>query len=199
MFNKRHTSQCGENSETLSACLNTVSIVITVLVELISLYDRLICQTTWHCRRRVFYRGDSRIFFAGGWGNEVKLYTPIGNLVKPNKLKSKGILSQLSRTYNIHLKTELNWERKLEVNYIDWKIVWENVYSSKASLKAKQFQWKYIYNVIFTEHRLMLMKVSNGKCNICGQNKENIKHLFWECKRVEAFCFKLQGHGARKS
>ena len=30
----------------------------------------------------------------------------------------------------------------------------------------------------------MLMKVSNGKCNICGQNKETLKHLFWECKTV---------------
>ena len=83
--------------------------------------------------------------------NDLNLYTPNGTLIKPNKLKSKGIISQLSRTYNIHLKTELNWGRKLEVNYIDWKNVWENVYSSNASVKAKQFQWKYIHNVIFTE------------------------------------------------
>jgi len=27
----------------------------------------------------------------------------------------------------------------------------------------------------------MLMKVLNGKCNICGQNKETLKHLFCEC------------------
>ena len=133
------------------------------------------------------------------------LYTK-WNLVKPNKLKSKGILSQLKRTSNIHIKTELNWERKLEVNDIDWKNVWENVYSSKASLKAKQFQCKYIHNVISSDHRLMLTKVSNGKCNICGQNKETLKHLFWECKTVyfkltsrKHFCFKLQVHGARKS
>jgi len=106
--------------------------------------------------------------------SDLNLYTPNGNLIKPNKLKSKGILSQLKRTSNMHLKTELNWERKLAVNDIDWKNVWENVYSSKASLKAKQFQWKYMHNVIFTEHRLMLMKVSNGKCNICGKNKETL-------------------------
>ena len=73
--------------------------------------------------------------------DDLNLYTPNGNLIKPNKLTSKGILSQLKRMSNIHLKTELNWERKLEVNDTDWKNVWENVYSSKASLKAKQFQW----------------------------------------------------------
>jgi len=54
----------------------------------------------------------------------LNLYTPNGNLIKPNKLTSNGILSQLKRTSNnINLKTELNWERKLEVNDIDWKIV----------------------------------------------------------------------------
>ena len=54
---------------------------------------------------------------------DLNLYIPNGNLVKPNKLISKGILSQLKRTSNIHLKIELNWERKLEVNDTDWKIV----------------------------------------------------------------------------
>ena len=54
---------------------------------------------------------------------DLNLYTANGNLIKPNKLKSKGILSQLKRTSNIHLKTELNWERKLEVNDIDCKNV----------------------------------------------------------------------------
>ena len=36
---------------------------------------------------------------------DLNLYTPNGKLVKPNKLKSKGILLQLKRTSNIHLKT----------------------------------------------------------------------------------------------
>jgi len=58
---------------------------------------------------------------------DLNLYTTNGNLVKPNKLKSKDILLQLKRMSNIHLKTELNWERKLEINDIDWKNVWENV------------------------------------------------------------------------
>jgi len=30
----------------------------------------------------------------------------------------------------------------------------------------------------------MLLKVSNGKCNIYGQNQETLKHVFWECKTV---------------
>jgi len=39
---------------------------------------------------------------------------------------------------------------RLEVNDIDWKNVWEKLYSSNASLKAKQFQWKYMRIVVFT-------------------------------------------------
>ena len=62
----------------------------------------------------------------------------------------------------------------------------------------------------------MLMKVSNGKCIICGQYNEALKHVFCECKTVKStlrtcktvnrkltsrkqFCFKLQVHGARNS
>jgi len=48
---------------------------------------------------------------------DLNLYTADGNFVKPNKLKS------LKRKSNIHLKTDLNWERKLEVNDIVWKNV----------------------------------------------------------------------------
>ena len=40
--------------------------------------------------------------------SDLNLYTPNGNLIKPNKLKPKGIISQLKRTSNIHLETELN-------------------------------------------------------------------------------------------
>ena len=60
------------------------------------------------------------------------------------------MISQLKRKSNIYLKTDLNLEMRLEVNDIDWKNVWENVYSSNASLKAKQFQWKYMRIVVFT-------------------------------------------------
>ena len=55
---------------------------------------------------------------------DLNIHTPNGNLIKPNKLKSKGILSQLMQKLNIHLNAELKWERKLEVNDIDWKNVW---------------------------------------------------------------------------
>jgi len=71
-----------------------------------------------------------------------------------------------------------------------------------------------MHNVSFTEYRLMLMKVSNGKCIICGQYIEALKHVFCECKTVKStlrkcktvnrkftsrkhVCFKL--HGARNS
>ena len=44
-----------------------------------------------------------------------------------------------------------------------------------------------MHNVIFTEHRLMLMTVSTGKCNLCGQYNETLKHLFCEYKTVKSF------------
>ena len=45
--------------------------------------------------------------------------------------------------------------------------MWGNIKMSYCSNKSKQFQWKFLHNAIFTEHRLNLMRMSNGLCNMC--------------------------------
>ena len=66
-----------------------------------------------------------------------------------------------------------------------WRKIWSNSYQSYASVKAKQFQWKFLHNVPFTEHKLNLMGVSNGLCNICKKERETLIHLFWDCPKTK--------------
>ena len=47
------------------------------------------------------------------------------------------------------------------------------------------FQWKFIHNVVFTEQRLFLMGYSNGICILCSNNIETIRHLFFECSKIQ--------------
>ena len=52
---------------------------------------------------------------------------------------------------------------------------------------CKEFQWKFIHNVVFTEQRLFLMGYSNIICNLCSNNIETIRHLFFECSKIQHF------------
>ena len=52
------------------------------------------------------------------------------------------------------------------------------------SNKEKEFQWKVIDNAIFTEHKLNLMNMFDGLCHFCKENTENLRHLFYYCRRV---------------
>ena len=45
-----------------------------------------------------------------------------------------------------------------------------------------------VYNVVFTEQRLFLMGYSNGICNLCSNNIETIRHLFFECSKIQHLC-----------
>ena len=40
------------------------------------------------------------------------------------------------------------------------------------SNKIKEFQWKCIHNIIYTENRRKEMNMSNGKCHLCQVEKD---------------------------
>ncbi len=119
----------------------------------------------------------------------LKVLDVYGKFIKYNKLRSKLILSQLyCRNNQTKLHTESRWEERLglESNF-KWQHIWKNGLDSYASIKAKNFQWKFLYNAIFTEHRLSLMGLSNGLCILCKTHHENLIHLFCDCEKVKPF------------
>ena len=116
----------------------------------------------------------------------LKLYEQKGKLILPDALKSKVIIKQhLAQKFREPLKTETKWQVKLQDNAMNWKSIWNNVFDSYCFNSCKEFQWKFIHNVVFTEQRLFLMGYSNGICNLCSNNIETIRHLFFECSKIQ--------------
>ena len=99
----------------------------------------------------------------------LKLYEQKEKL--PDALISKVIIKQhLAHQFREPLKTETKWQVKLQDNEMNWKSVWNNVFDSFCFNSGKEFQWKFIHNVVFTELRLFLMGNPNGICNLCSNN-----------------------------
>lgn len=110
------------------------------------------------------------------------------------ELKTKVILQQIYVKDKINpLKTEEKWEQKFSLprNILHWKVIWSNIFLSYASIQAQQLQWKFLQNVIFTEHKLNLMKASNGVCNLCKKDRETLIHLFWKCTDTKLIWAKI--------
>ena len=66
--------------------------------------------------------------------------------------------------------------------YINWKLIWQTTKNSIADRKSKDFQWKFIHRIVSTEHKLRLMKKSDGLCTFCKLHEETLSHLFYSCQ-----------------
>ena len=104
--------------------------------------------------------------------------------------------------------SQLKWNLHFG-NELPWDYIWETLNKNLANRKIKQFQWKLLHNIIYTEEKLQKMNRSNGKCHFCNE-KESLFHLFIYCKLVEdvwreifekirEFCSKLNIQKLQKS
>jgi hypothetical protein len=85
------------------------------------------------------------------------------------------------------LKCQIKWEEKCGGN-IDWTQIWIKLKKIKVTIKVKEFQWKCLHNINYTEHRLKKkMNLSNGRCHLyqIRDNDETMQHLFL-IKEIEA-------------
>jgi hypothetical protein len=63
----------------------------------------------------------------------------------------QGIFKQ-----NIKPKCQIKWEEQYGGN-IDWTQIWTKLKKIKVTNKVKEFQWKCLHNINYTEHRLKKM------------------------------------------
>ena len=121
--------------------------------------------------------------------NELKLYMN-DKFVEPSKFSLKLINRHVID--NTHKpKCETKWEALFNRTF-SWKSIWESFNNTLCSNKEKQFQWKIIHNAVFTEHKLQLMNLSNGLCNFCKSETEDIRHLFFACPITHAVFRNIQ-------
>ena len=94
---------------------------------------------------------------------------------------------------NIYPKCQLKWQ-EFYGHEINWKIVWGNLKKVNVTNKMKEFQWKCIHNIIYTESKLKKMQLSNGKCHICqtANNTESLQHLFFDCNTTKLIISKIK-------
>ena len=80
---------------------------------------------------------------------------------------------------NIKPKCQIKWEGQYGSN-IDWAQNWTILKKIKVTNKVKEFQWKYLHYINYTEHRLKKMNLSNERCHLCEirDNDETMQHLF---------------------
>ena len=111
-----------------------------------------------------------------------------GKKIMPEDLKIGTVLHHLIISNIKPLKSETKWQERLRMtNQSSWRKIWSRSYSNFSSVKAKQLQFKFLHNVLFTEDRLVHLGLSNGQCCICKNTQETITHLFYECFYAKVF------------
>lgn len=105
--------------------------------------------------------------------------------IKYAELKLKDI-QQIFTIQTKKLICESKWENTLSRG-LPWNKIWNCLQKSQASLKAKQFHFKCLHQIVFCEHKLNLLGFSNGICTICGKERETLSHLLWKCEHAQSF------------
>ena len=78
------------------------------------------------------------------------------------------------------------WDQKLN-QAINWGICFHNVHKINE-VNMKWFQMRIMHRIIGTNVVLKHMGVvTDENCNFCGNEKDNIEHIFWHCIASQNF------------
>lgn len=78
------------------------------------------------------------------------------------------------------------WDQKLN-QAINWGMCFQNVHKINE-VNMKWFQMRIMHRIIGTNVVLRHMGVvTDENCNLCGNEKDNIEHIFWHCTASQHF------------
>lgn len=117
-------------------------------------------------------------------------------ILYPKDFKLKDIKFILSENNKTKLKCIEKWDTYFgDSCNINWEKTWLALKNVKIDNKIREFQWKSIHNILYTESRLEKMKKSNGRCHFCQinniHNTESIQHLFFHCSYADSVIKKI--------
>ena len=77
---------------------------------------------------------------------------------------------------------------EIETKYplYNWKKIWQNIHSKYVEKYDRMVCYKFIYNILPTKRRLMIMNVpeyDSDLCNVCNEPETNF-HLLYFCRKV---------------
>ena len=106
----------------------------------------------------------------------------------------KGLTQTLVYTINnkdILPRVETKWKQTLNLeNSFDWNKVC-NFHQTPLFTNILDFQWKSLHDILYTESKLFMCRLSNGKCHFCKISKEDQIHLFVDCTILSTVIEKL--------
>ena len=99
--------------------------------------------------------------------NNLKLTDIRGKIINTKEVKIKIIQKILNK--KSLPKCQDKWNNVYNEEF-HWPKIWINLKRLDISNKIKEFQWKCIHNIIYTESRLRKMNLSNGRCHLCKES-----------------------------
>ena len=89
------------------------------------------------------------------------------------------------------VRAQVKWQKELGISLHD-KNVWENVFTSLYKItddfKLKWLQMRILHRILPTGRLLQLYGITEtDKCAFCEDQVDTIRHLFWHCRKVNAF------------
>lgn len=91
--------------------------------------------------------------------------------------------------------SSVKWQNELDLypNF-EWKNVLGLVFKITKDTNLRWFQIRINHRILGTNYLINKMGLkTDDKCTFCLEEKETLKHLFWDCEHVQHFwdCFKL--------
>ena len=112
--------------------------------------------------------------------NELQFATKSNKIIEPKNVTMKMIQNILNK--KMTPKCQIKWEEIYGGNdNINWDVIWNNLRILDINKSVKEFQWKCLHNIVYTESRLKKMNLSDGKCHFCRSriNLETLPHMFF--------------------
>ena len=85
------------------------------------------------------------------------------------------------------------WEKTI-AGEINWRACFEKIVKIQE-IKLRWFQIRILHRILATNIVLKEMKVvPNNSCSFCNNERESIKHLFWDCQHSQTFWKELENY-----
>ena len=104
------------------------------------------------------------------------------------KVTSKMLYNEFKRKK----QTTPSAQNKLKLKFPDLSLEWKEIYSLPFSVthdtKIREFQYKLLNNIVFTNEKLFRFKMINSPlCAFCQTEVESPEHLFFHCNVTKSF------------
>ena len=110
-----------------------------------------------------------------------------------SKVTTKNLYEWLQCRQNGEYVNIPRINNRVESTEVNWEHVYKRMHTMSVDTKAKEFQYKFLNDIIATNYWLHKWKItSTDMCTFCANESETIQHLFWECKWARELWYHIE-------